>query len=386
MKPVFDIDLNYNLSKDSFIYDNNTNESFLDLFSMFSALPLGYNHSIFNKEFEQDLITIGKIKTSNKAFKTEVYNRFDKSFKEWVSDFHNTHYCSTGALAVEAACKCAFFHNPNKKQILTFKRSFHGIYGFTTFLTDKFSTTESRLNYLPPNIRLNNCCPDDFTLNLLLENPEHAKEMIPDVAGILVEPIKCTYGDEFWDKKDLASLRKLADILNVPLIFDEIQIGFGATGKQWYYQHLDIIPDILIYGKRTQISGIATSKKYEMPNMSDTLCCTWDGDVVDMLRCIYIMKAFKENNILDNVNQSARFIKEALKDNSNFVFENEGLIMSAKFKTTEERDKFYTYLFDNKILSNSTGEKCIRFRPNLSISLSEIDLFVKVINEYNKKK
>ena len=383
MKPVFNIDLNYTLSKDSYVYDNNTKQSFLDLFSMFSSLPLGYNHPIFNREFEQKLISIGKIKTSNKAFKTNTHTQFDLLFKEWLTDFNTTHYCSTGALAVEAACKCAYFHNPGKKQILTFKRSFHGIYGFTTFLTDKFSTTESRLNYLPPNIRLNNCCPDDFTLNLLLENPKHAKEMIPDVAGILVEPIKCTYGDEFWDKKDLASLRKLADILNVPLIFDEIQVGFGATGKQWYYQHLDIIPDILIYGKRTQISGIATSRKYEMPNMSDTLCCTWDGDVVDMLRCVYIMKAFKENNILDRVNKSASIIKESLKDNINFVFENEGLIMSAKFKTTEKRDKFYNYLFDNKILSNSTGDTCIRFRPSLSITEEEINTFLKAVNKYD---
>jgi len=383
MKPVFNIDLNYTLSKDSYVYDNNTKQSFLDLFSMFSSLPLGYNHPIFNREFEQELISIGKIKTSNKAFKTNTHTQFDLLFKEWLTDFNTTHYCSTGALAVEAACKCAYFHNPGKKQILTFKRSFHGIYGFTTFLTDKFSTTESRLNYLPPNIRLNNCCPDDFTLNLLLENPKHAKEMIPEVAGILVEPIKCTYGDEFWDKKDLASLRKLADTLNVPLIFDEIQVGFGATGKQWYYQHLDIIPDILIYGKRTQISGIATSKKYEMPNMSDTLCCTWDGDVVDMLRCVYIMKAFKENNILDRVNKSASIIKESLKDNINFVFENEGLIMSAKFKTTEKRDKFYNYLFDNKILSNSTGDTCIRFRPSLSITEEEINTFLKAVNKYD---
>lgn len=383
MKPLFNIDLNYTLSKDSYVYDNNTKQSFLDLFSMFSSLPLGYNHPIFDKEFEQELISIGKIKTSNKAFKTNTYTRFDLLFKEWLTDFNTTHYCSTGALAVEAACKCAYFHNPGKKQILTFKRSFHGIYGFTTFLTDTFSSTESRLNYLPPTIRLNNCCPDDFTLGLLLENLDHAKDMIPEVAGILVEPIKCTYGDEFWDRKDLMSLRLLADTLDVPLIFDEIQVGFGATGKQWYYQHLDVVPDILIYGKRTQLSGIATTKKYEMPNMSDTLCCTWDGDVVDMLRCIYIMNAFKKYNILDNVNQSASIIKEALKDNSNFVFENEGLIMSAKFETTENRDRFYNYLFDNKILSNSTGEKCIRFRPSLSVSSSEIDEFLKVVNAYD---
>ena len=116
--------------------------------------------------------------------------------------------------------------------------------------------------------------------------------------------------------------------------------------------------------------------------MSDTLSCTWDGDIVDMLRCIYIMNAFKKYKILENVNQAAAVFKEALFHKNNFVFENEGLIMSTKFDTTKERDKFYNYLFDNKILSNSTGEKCIRFRPSLSVSSSEIDMFLKIVNDY----
>lgn len=94
------------------------------------------------------------------------------------------------------------------------------------------------------------------------------------------------------------------------------------------------------------------------------------------------MKAFKEYNILDNVNDSANIIKQALKNNSNFLFENEGLIMSAKFETTENRDKFYNYLFNNKILSNPTGERCIRFRPSLDISETEISMFIKIVNKY----
>ena len=177
-------------------------------------------------------------------------------------------------------------------------------------------------------------------------------------------------------------MRQLADTLNIPLIFDEIQVGFGATGTMWYYEQLDIKPDILVYGKRTQISGIATTKKYEMPNMSDTLSCTWDGDVVDMLRCIYIMQAYKKYNILDNVNNISDIIYDSLKDNNKFNFERSGLIMSAKFNTTEERDKFYNYLLKNDILSNSTGENCIRFRPSLSITEEEVNTFLNIVNEY----
>ena len=378
----FGIELNYELSNSSYLYNNNDKKTYLDFFGMFSSLPLGYNHSTFEGDFEKEVLSVSKIKTSNKAFDTDVFTRFDKEFKKLTPDFDSTHYTSTGALAVEAACKCAYYHSPNKHKILTFKKSFHGIYGFTTFLTDRFSATEPRLNYLPGLLSMGKCTIEELTREFLFDNVGIADSMIPDVAAILVEPIKCTYGDEYWTEKDFLVMRKLADELNIPLIFDEIQVGFGATGTMWYYEQLGVKPDILVYGKRTQISGIATTKKYEMPNMSDTLSCTWDGDVVDMLRCIYIMQAYEKYNILDNVNDISDIIYDKLKDNNKFNFERSGLIMSAKFNTTEERDKFYNYLLNNDILSNSTGEYCIRFRPSLSITEEEVNTFLNIVNEY----
>jgi len=368
MSSKFGIELNYELSNGSYLYDNNSKHTFLDFFGMFSSLPLGYNHPIFTGDFEKEVLSVSKIKTSNKAFDTNVFDRFDKAFKQLTPDFESTHYTATGALAVEAACKCAYYHSPDKYKVLTFKKSFHGIYGFTTFLTDRFSATEPRLNYLHEQLSVGRMCIDTI--------PD---QIIPEVAAILVEPIKCTYGDEYWTKEDFSAMRQLADKLNVPLIFDEIQVGFGATGTMWYYEQLDIKPDILVYGKRTQISGIATTKKYEMPNMSDTLSCTWDGDVVDMLRCIYIMQAYKDYNILDNVNNVSQLISSKLKDSNRFDFNNAGLIMSANFDTTESRDIFYNNLHKKNVLSNSTGEKCIRFRPSLSITEDEVNTFLKVI-------
>ena len=378
----FDIELNYELSNNSYLYDNNSQKTYLDFFGMFSSLPLGYNHSIFAGDFEKEIISLSKIKTSNKAFDTNIFKRFDQEFKKLIPDFDSTHYTSTGALAVEAACKCAYYHSPNKYKILTFKKSFHGIYGFTTFLTDRFSATEPRLNYLPSLLSMGKCTLAETIREFLFEHVDIAEEMIPDVAAILVEPIKCTYGDEYWTEEDFLAMRQLADKLNIPLIFDEIQVGFGATGTMWYYEQLGIKPDILVYGKRTQISGIATTKKYEMPNMSDTLSCTWDGDSGDMLRCAYIMQAYEKYNILDNVNYVSNVIFDNLKDNENFIFKKAGLIMSANFNTTADRDSFYYYLLDNNILSNSTGERCIRFRPSLAITENEVNTFLKVVNDY----
>ena len=100
------------------------------------------------------------------------------------------------------------------------------------------------------------------------------------------------------------------------MIFDEIQIGFGATGNLWYFQHLEILPDVVIFGKKTQLSGIMTTEKmsdiFKKKN-SIRLEVTWDGDVSDMIRCKYIMKAYMKYDILSNVRRSSKYLVDEMK-------------------------------------------------------------------------
>ena len=73
---------------------------------------------------------------------------------------------------------------------------------------------------------------------------------------MIVEPVQCSAGDIHFDKQFFKEIRQACDEYDVPLVFDEIQVGFGGTGKLWYYEHLDIEPDVVIFGKKTQLSGI----------------------------------------------------------------------------------------------------------------------------------
>ena len=77
-----------------------------------------------------------------------------------------------------------------------------------------------------------------------------------------MEPIQCTFGDYYFPKAFFTGVRELATKHDIPLIFDEIQVGFGGTGKLWYFEHLPIVPDILVFGKKTQLSGIAVQEKF----------------------------------------------------------------------------------------------------------------------------
>ena len=94
------------------------------------------------------------------------------------------------------------------------------------------------------------------------------------------------------------------------MIFDEIQIGFGGTGKIWYYENLPVSPDILVFGKKTQLSGIAVKEKLsKIFKNSIRLEVTWDADIVDMIRCKYVIKAYKKYEILKHVNEMATYLR-----------------------------------------------------------------------------
>ena len=134
MKAVFDITIDFEKSKGSYLYDKNTEQSFLDLFSMFSSLPLGYNHSIFNNEYDKKMKQITHLRMSNNLFYSDELKSFKERFLE-ISFHNNLHFCSTGALAVEAAIKCGYEYKKNTESVVySLKNSFHGInsWGFTT--------------------------------------------------------------------------------------------------------------------------------------------------------------------------------------------------------------------------------------------------------------
>ena len=108
------------------------------------------------------------------------------------------------------------------------------------------------------------------------------------------------FTDEFFE-----GIRRISSNYNIPLIFDEVQTGFGATGKKWYFENLNIVPDILVFGKKTQLSGIMVNKNFgnifEKPIRLEV---TWDADLIDMVRCKYVIRAYKKYNILKNVIES----------------------------------------------------------------------------------
>jgi len=183
----------------------------------------------------------------------------------------------------------------------------------------------------------------------------------------------------------LIKLRALTEQYDVPLIFDEIQVGFGATGKLWFFEHLGFNPDIVVFGKKTQVSGIMVQDKFGKifhKNNITKLAVTWNSDILDMIRCKYIMKAYKKYNILENVNLISKYMKDLMGQNNNIQnFRNKGLIMAFDLKTQELRDSFAKRLFNSGVLTNPTGTRSIRIRPSLSLNKEDATMALSEIKE-----
>ena len=379
----FGINIDFEKSHDSYLYDRNSDREILDFFGMYASLPLGYNHPVFKtKEFIDEFMRVSSFKINNCEFVSNETLEFDKMFREYAGQglYKHFHYSCTGALAVEAAIKtCLEYKKYHTLNIVSFENSFHGINGYGGFVTSRFSGTKSRLAGLPVNYSTK-IKPDLREVARVFKNE--------NPTCLLVEPIQCSAGDLYFDIEFFQGLRKVCDEYDVPLIFDEIQVGFGGTGKLWYFQHLDIIPDIVVFGKKTQLSGIMAIEKLGdifKPEKSVRLEVTWDGDVSDMVRCKYIMKAYQENNILKNVADRSVELIDALTVMPQIEnLRNCGLMVGFDLSNTKKRDILLSKLYKSGLVCNKTGNRSIRLRPNLNITEHEIQHAIEIF--YNALK
>jgi len=381
----YNIRIDLDKSHDSYLYDKNSDRELLDFLGMFASHPLGYNHPIFKTdEFVDEVLTVAHTKITNCFIGSDESIEFDKAFTKFAPDcFSNFYYCCTGSLAVEAALKTAIEHfidkAPNvKPKVITFSESFHGINGWGSFATSRDGEVGKRLDgwpsaYIWEADGLGEGC-FHMEVEWLLRRG--------DVAAVLVEPIRSTYGDKPFYEGFFEKVRAACDEWDVPLIFDEVQTGMGITGTKWYYEQLGVEPDILIFGKKAQISGIMVKDKYSkiFKQPYKKLEATWDATVLDMIRCKYILKAYSEYSILDNVNDVGPYLLEGLKGIDSLKdVRGVGLMLAFDFDTKVDREFFLGKVLGEGLLVNTAGDTTVRLRPNLNLTRDEADEALAII-------
>ena len=369
---VYDIVIDFEKSHGSYVHDKSRNEDFLDFLSMFSSLPLGYNHPVFDISFEQKISSISKIRTANNLFSSTELNDFKTSFQKHLRHPF-LHFTSTGALAVEAALKTALFQKKIEQPIFwSLEKAFHGINSWG-FLTDAYGSSEGRINWYPKNNWKN------LTIDKMIESLKNNTQP-KKLRGILVEPILCTSGDIYISPEKLRLLSELCVKRDICFIVDEIQTGFGPTGAMWYSDKINLGYDILVFGKKSQIMGINVNNNYSSAFESPLriLEVTFDGDLVDAVRAGYILKAYEEGNLLSKAIKREEEITISLSPLFN-NFRATGNLWAFDFDTPKERDSFCSRCFDNRLLVNKGGLSSVRMRPNLAVTDYELEEMHRII-------
>lgn len=395
------IKIDFDKSQGSYIYDLDTNKKYLDMMGMYSTLSVGYNNEDVYSSVDPDLLL--------KLFKNKITNCEINSnlLQDFLSVFHKhldisgmypqSYFCPTGALAIEAAIKTALrYKNIDKPRILAFKGSFHGVYGFGGILTDRFDSVLPRLKNFPGgenNILLpyydetksGILNTNDFEYYINKLEVEFVKDS--NLAAVIIEPIQCTYGDQYLDYRYILKVRELCDKFDVPLIFDEIQTGFYTSGKRWYTEILNIFPDIIVFGKKLQVAGILINEKctkiFEIPS---TLEATWDSNLLDMYRSKIIIEYLAKLKLEETINDHSAYIKNELSRIPEIKnYRSCGYMICFDLESNEKRNALVKKLKENGVLCNPTREKTIRFRPHLLTERQDIEFLVnKIMNSLKK--
>lgn len=400
---VLDLQSSYN----SILIDKRNSKEFVDFFTCFASMPIGFNHpKLANQDFIEYIGRIALTKPTNSDVYTEEYATFVKTFFNIAIPevFKYGFFIEGGALAVENALKTAFDWKIRKNlskgkgekgtQIIHFKQAFHGRSGYTMSLTN---TDPIKIQYFPKfnwprieNPKITFPINDDNLQKVIdLENIaiNEIKDAFyhnpDDIAAIIIEPIQGEGGDNHFRTEFFQKLRELSDENDALLIFDEVQTGLGITGTYWAFEQLGVIPDIFSFGKKTQVCGIAATTRIDdvAENVFHTpsrINSTWGGNLTDMVRSTRYLEIIQEDNLLDNVKIQGEHLFSEMEDLQadfpNFVsnIRHRGLFAAFDMPTKEIRKEFLANTFNNGLIILPCGEKSIRFRPSLNITRDEI--------------
>jgi L-lysine 6-transaminase len=416
----FDLVLDLRGSHGRMIRDSLTGREFLDLFSFFASAPLGMNpEGMTDEDFRSHLADVAINKPSNSDFYTEEMALFVETFANTViPDSHPyLFFVSGGALAVENALKTAFDwkvrknvqagRGPIGSKVIHFRHAFHGRTGYTLSMTN--TSDPRKYMYFPlfdwPRIDAPAVVfPLEENVDLTAAAEEKALAQIDeaiskhghDIACLVIEPIQGEGGDNHFRPEFLSALRERADEHEFMLVFDEVQSGLGLTGEWWAWQSLGVAPDIFCFGKKTQVCGIACSRRVDevegnVFHESSRLNSTWGGNLVDMVRCTRFLEIMVDEDILENVRKQSDTLMTGLRElqstHPGLVsgVRGRGLMCAFDLPDTESRNRLIGRIYANGAIILPCGDRSIRFRPPLNIDDAEIRSALAIVGRSLKE-
>ncbi|MFI6997908.1 L-lysine 6-transaminase [Nocardia sp. NPDC050175] len=407
----FDLVLDLQQSRGCKLVDERDGSSYLDMFGFFASNALGMNHPALAEDdvFREELVTAALNKPSNSDIYTVEMARFVETFVRVLGDPRLPHlfFIDGGGLAVENALKIAFDwksrHNESNgrapelgTKVLHLTGAFHGRTGYTMSLTNTDPVKTARFPKFDwPRIDAPFLSDDhdidevearalDQARRAFAENPH-------DIACFIAEPIQGEGGDRHLRPEFLQAMQRLCHENDALFVLDEVQTGVGMTGTTWAYQQLGVQPDIIAFGKKTQVCGVmAGGRVDEVPDnvfvVNSRINSTWGGNLTDMVRVRRILEVLEQDSLIERSRALGAHLLDRLQTlaaqhPSITEPRGRGLMCAVTVSSVQLRDEVLTALREREhVLILGTGERSIRFRPPLTVSAAELDAAVDALD------
>lgn len=361
--PLFDI--NIVKGKGCHVWDENGQE-YLDLYGGHAVISIGHCHPHYVEMLTQQLNTLG-------FYSNSVINKLQEQLAERLGKMcgypdYQLFLINSGAEANENALKLASFHT-GRKRILAAGKAFHGRTSLAVEATDNPKivapvNANGHVTFLPLNDL------DAFTDELKKG----------DVAAVIVECIQGVGGIRMATKAFMQGLRKVCDEVGTLLICDEIQCGYGRSGKFFAHQHLEVKPDIITCAKGIG-NGFPMGAVLISPNIPATygmLGTTFGGNHLACTAALAVLDVIENEHLVENAAKVGSFLLDELNKlkatNPHIVdVRGEGLMIGIEYD--EPIKDFRNKLVHEKhMFTGAASTNILRLLPPLSLSIEEAKL------------
>jgi len=346
------------------------NTKYLDLYGGHGVISIGHTHPYYVEKLKNQLDKIGFYSNSiQNPFQVELAKKLGK-----VSGCENydLFLCNSGAEANENALKLASFKT-GKKRVISFKNSFHGRTSAAVAATDNININapinlQQEVTFLPLN-------------QIDLVEQEIKKG---DVCAVIIEGIQGVGGLDQGTTAFFQELEKICSKNEVILILDEIQSGYGRSGKFFAFQHHNIHPDIITtakgMGNGFPIGGVLIAD--EIKAEFGMLGTTFGGNHLACTAAIAVLEVIGKENLIENVNEVSTYFLEKIKEIPQVKkVKGRGLMLGVEFgfEVAEIRKKL---IFEQHIFTGgASNKKLLRILPPLSVTKNEINEFVDALKK-----
>ena len=359
--PLFNIEIVQ--GKGCHVYDKEGNE-YLDLYGGHAVISVGHSHPTYVKAISEQVSKLGFY--SNSVINSLQQTLADKLGVMCGYDDYSLFLINSGAEANENALKLASFHN-GKKRVLAFKHAFHGRTSAAVRVTDNpkiIAPVNEGLDvtYLPLN--------DPYAVEVELKKG--------DVSSVIIEGIQGVGGIQLPTDEFMRNLRELCTKYGAVLILDEIQSGYGRSGKFFAHQYAGIRPDIITVAKGIA-NGFPMGAVLISPMFKPVygmLGTTFGGNHLACAAAIAVLDIMKEENLVANAEKVGAYLIEQLRQLPGIKeLRGRGLMIGIEFEEPikEIRSRL---LFDEKVFTGVAGTNTIRLLPPLCLTMDEAAEFI----------